>query len=247
MKTGRHDLAQLRSLQDYNVKLALESVPGVSQVASLGGFVKQYQMTIDPNRLLAYNIPLMKVMEAVKKSNRDVEGRVLEFSGIEYMVRGRGYIKRPQGSREHRCRHGRRGTPIYLKDVAEVRLGPEIRRGLADLDGQGEVAAGIVVVRFGENVLNVIDRVKEKIRNDIAPSLPKGVEIVTTYDRSDLIRALHRHAQGGDHQARHRGERGLHRLSLPPAERSGGDSDAPGCHHHFLHLHVLPGASPPTS
>jgi Cu(I)/Ag(I) efflux system membrane protein CusA/SilA len=186
-KTGRHDLAELRTIQDYNVKLAIESVPGVSQVASLGGFVKQYQITIDPNRLLAYNIPLMAVIEAVKKSNRDVEGRVLELSGIEYMIRGRGYIKGLQDLAGIAVSTDGRGTPVLLKDVADIRLGPEIRRGLAELDGQGEVAAGIVVVRFGENVLNVIERVKERIKNDIVPSLPKGVEIVTTYDRSDLI------------------------------------------------------------
>ncbi|HLA27377.1 MAG TPA: CusA/CzcA family heavy metal efflux RND transporter [Syntrophales bacterium] len=187
-KTGKHDLAELRSLQDYNLKLALESVSGVSQVASLGGFVKQYQITIDPNRLLAFNIPLMSVMEAVKKSNRDVEGRVLEFSGIEYMIRGRGYIKNLKDLENISVGADGRGTPILLKDVATIKLGPEIRRGLAELDGKGEVAAGIVVVRFGENVLNVIERVKEKIKTTIAPSLPKGVEVVTTYDRSDLIR-----------------------------------------------------------
>ncbi len=187
-KTGGHDLAQLRSLQDYNVKLAIESVPGVSQVASLGGFVKQYQIAIDPNRLLAFNIPLMAIMEAVKKSNSDVEGRVLEFSGIEYMVRGRGYIKSLKDLESISVGSDGRGTPVFLKDVATIKLGPEIRRGLAELDGKGEVAAGIVVVRFGENVLNVIERVKERIKKDIAPSLPKGVEIVTTYDRSDLIR-----------------------------------------------------------
>jgi len=186
-KTGRHDLAQLRTVQDYNVKLAIESVPGVSQVASVGGFVKQYQITIDPNRLLAYNIPLMAVMEAVKKSNRDVEGRVIEFSGIEYMIRGRGYIKNLKDLAEIAVTTDGRGTPVLLKDVADIKLGPEIRRGLAELDGKGEVAAGIVVVRFGENVLNVIERVKERIKKDIVPSLPKGVEIVTTYDRSDLI------------------------------------------------------------
>ena len=186
-KNGKHDLAQLRTLQDYNLKLAIESVPGVSQVASVGGFVKQYQITVDPNRLLAYNIPLMTVMEAVKKSNRDVEGRVLEFSGIEYMLRGRGYIKSVKDLENIPIGGGGQGTPILLKDVANVNLGPEIRRGVAELDGRGEVAAGIVIVRFGENVLNVIERVKDKIRKDIAPSLPKGVEVVTTYDRSDLI------------------------------------------------------------
>jgi copper/silver efflux system protein len=185
---GNLDLAQLRSLQDWNLKLAIESVPGVAQVASLGGFVKQYQITLDPNRLLGYNIPITKVMEAVRRSNLDVEGRVIEFSGVEYMVRGRGYIKNIKDIETISVGTNGNGTPIYLKDVANIQLGPEIRRGIAELDGKGEVAAGIVIVRFGENVLNVIDRVKEKIRTHIEPSLPKGVKIVPTYDRSDLIR-----------------------------------------------------------
>jgi Cu(I)/Ag(I) efflux system membrane protein CusA/SilA len=186
-ETGGHDLSDLRSIQDYNIKLALESIPGVSQVASLGGFVKQYQVTVDPNRLDAYNLPITKVMEAIRKSNRDVEGRVLEWSGVEYMVRGRGYIKSLKDLEAIAVGANPAGTPIFLKDVARIQLGPEIRRGLAELDGKGEVAAGIVVVRFGENVLDVIERVKEKIKKDIAPSLPEGVKIVTTYDRSDLI------------------------------------------------------------
>lgn len=185
-ETGQHDLSELRSVQDWNIKLALESVPGVSQVASIGGFVKQYQITVDPNKLISYNVPIQKVMEAVRKSNKDVEGRVIEFSGVEYMIRGRGYIKNlrdieniPVGSNV--------GTPVLLKDIAHVQIGPEIRRGIAELDGRGEVAGGIVVVRFGENVLNVIERVKDKIKKDVEPSLPKGVKIITTYDRTDLI------------------------------------------------------------
>ena len=187
-KTGNHNLAELRSLQDWYLKLALESVPGVSQVASIGGFVKQYQVTIDPNHLQSYNIPITRVIEAIRRSNREVEGRVIEFSGIEYTVRGRGYIKTVKDLETVPVGTDGTGTPVYLKDIANVRLGPEIRRGLADLDGKGEVTGGIVVVRFGENVLSVIDRVKEKIRKDIEPGLPKGVEIVTTYDRSNLIR-----------------------------------------------------------
>ena len=186
-ETGQHDLAQLRTIQDYNIKLALESVPGVSQVASIGGFVKQYQVTVDPNRLTAFNIPITKVMEAIRKSNRDVEGRVLELSGVEYMVRGRGYIQTTKDLEDIPVGGGSGGTPVFLRDVARVQIGPEIRRGLADLDGRGEVAGGIVVVRFGENVLNVIDRVKERLKRDVEPSLPYGVKIVTTYDRSDLI------------------------------------------------------------
>jgi copper/silver efflux system protein len=187
-ETGGHDLSELRSLQDYNLKLALESVPGVSQVASIGGFVKQYQVTVDPNRLAAYNITMPKITEAIRKSNRDVEGRVLELSGTEYMVRGRGYIKAIGDIEDIAVGVSPGGTPVFLRDVARVQLGPEIRRGLADLDGKGEVAGGIVVVRFGENVLDVIERVKKKIERDIIPSLPKGVKIVTTYDRSDLIK-----------------------------------------------------------
>jgi len=186
-ETGQYDLSQLRTVQDYTIKLALESVPGVSQVASVGGFVKQYQITVDPNRLAAFNIPITKVMEAVKKSNSDVEGRVLEFSGVEYMIRGRGYVNSLRDIENIAVGSNGTGTPVFLRDVARVRLGPEIRRGLAELDGKGEVAGGIVVVRFGENVLNVIDRVKEKIRNNIEPSLPKGMKVTVTYDRSDLI------------------------------------------------------------
>jgi len=186
-ETGQHDLAQLRTIQDYNIKLALESVQGVSQVASIGGFVKQYQVTVDPNRLAAFNIPITKVLEAVKKSNRDVEGRVLELSGVEYMVRGRGYIQSTKDIEDIPLGSGSGGTPVFIRDVASVQIGPEIRRGLADLDGRGEVAGGIVVVRFGENVLNVIERVKERLKRDVEPSLPQGVKIVTTYDRSDLI------------------------------------------------------------
>jgi Cu(I)/Ag(I) efflux system membrane protein CusA/SilA len=186
-ETGGQDLSELRTIQDYNVKLALESVPGVSQVASIGGFVKQYQVNIDPDRLLAYGIPITKVIETVRRSNSDIEGRVIEFSGAEYVVRGRGYIKTLQDLETIPVGSDGSGTPVFLKDIAQVRLGPEIRRGVADLDGRGEVAGGIVVVRYGENVLNVINRVKERIKVDIQPSLPKGVQIVTTYDRSDLI------------------------------------------------------------
>src|SRR5512135_3309979 len=187
-ESGTHDLSQLRSLQDWTLKYAIESVPGVSEVASVGVFVKQYQITIDPNRLMAYNLPLPKVMDAVRRSNRDVEGRVVEWSGREYMVRGRGYIHDKADIEKIAVATNERGTPILLRDIATVQLGPEIRRGAADLDGKGETVGGIVVVRFGENVLDVIDRVKTKIV-ELKPSLPEGVRIVTTYDRSELIRS----------------------------------------------------------
>ena len=185
-ETGAYDLSQLRSLQDWTLKYAIESVPGVSQVASVGGFVKQYQITVDANRLLAYKLSLMKVMEAVRRSNRDVEGRVVEWSGREYMVRGRGYIKDKTDIEKIAVGTDGKGTPILLRDIAAVQLGPEIRRGVAELDGRGEAVGGIVVVRFGENVLSVIERVKEKIK-EITPTLPQGVKIVITYDRSELI------------------------------------------------------------
>lgn len=185
-ETGTHDLAQLRSLQDWTLKYALSSVPGVSEVASVGGFVKQYQITVDPNRTHAYKLSLMKIMEAVRRSNSDVEGRVVEWSGREYMIRGRGYIKDKTDIEKIVVGTDGKGTPVLLRDVATVRLGPEMRRGAGELDGKGEAVGGIVVVRFGENVLGVIERVKEKI-NEIRPSLPEGVRIVTTYDRSELI------------------------------------------------------------
>ena len=186
-KTGKYDLAELRSMQDYNLKLAIESVPGVSQVASIGGFVKQYQIALDPVKLQGYNIPLAKVLQSVRAGNQDIEGRVLDFNGLEYVIRGRGYIKSIKDIENIAVAADNSGTPVLIKNIASVQLGPEQRRGIADLNGEGEVAGGIVVVRFGQNVLSVIDRVKAKIANDIAPSLPKGVEVVTTYDRSDLI------------------------------------------------------------
>ncbi len=184
-ETGKHDLAQLRSLQDWTLKYALASVPGVSEVASVGGFVKQYQITVEPNKTHAYNLSLMKIMEAVRRSNSDVEGRVIEWSGREYMIRGRGYIK-DKTDVEKIVVGSNKGTPILLRDVAAVQLGPEMRRGAGELDGKGETVGGIVVVRFGENVLGVIERAKEKIK-EIEQTLPEGVKIVTTYDRSELI------------------------------------------------------------
>ena len=186
-ESGSLNLADLRSLQDFTVKLAVESTPGVAQVASIGGFVKQYQVTVDPARLLAYNIPLTAVLESVRRSNIDVEGRVIESAGREFAVRGRGYIQNLEDLAGTVVATDRAGTPVLLKHVAKVQFGPEIRRGVADLDGKGEVAGGIVIVRFGENVLNVIERVKEKLKKDVGPALPQGVKIVTTYDRSDLI------------------------------------------------------------
>jgi copper/silver efflux system protein len=186
-ETGRLNQADLRTLQDYNLKLGLESVPGVAQVASIGGFVKQYQVNVDPVKLKAYNISLSKVVDAVRRSNLDVEGRLLDLTGAEYMIRGRGYIKGTADIEDIALGSDANGTPVLVKNIASVAIGPEIRRGVADLDGKGEITGGIVIVRFGQNVLDVIERVKEKLNIDIAPSLPKGVKVVVTYDRSDLI------------------------------------------------------------
>ena len=185
-KTGRHDLAELRSLQDWHVRYWVESVPGVAEAASVGGYVQQYQVDIDPNKLVSYNIPLQKVIEAIRRSNNDVGGRVVEYSGREYMVRGLGYIRNVADIRNVPLAVSENGTPVYVRDVANVHLGPDIRRGMADFNGEGEVVGGIVVVRYGENALAVIKRVKEKLE-EIRNSLPEGVEIIPVYDRSDLI------------------------------------------------------------
>jgi Cu(I)/Ag(I) efflux system membrane protein CusA/SilA len=187
--SNTHSLDELRSYQDWTLRYAIQSVPGVAEVASIGGFVKQYQITVDPNRLSAYNLPLDKVVESVRESNNEVGGRVLEFSGAEYMVRGRGYSKSISDF-ESIVVKVEDGVPVLLKDIARVELGPEIRRGVSDLDGTGDTVGGIVIMRHGENALNVINRVKAKFE-EMKASLPKGVNIVTTYDRSDLIlRAL---------------------------------------------------------
>jgi Cu(I)/Ag(I) efflux system membrane protein CusA/SilA len=185
-RLGTHSLDQLRSYQDWTLRYALQSVPGVAEVASIGGYVRQYQITVDPNRLAAYDLPLATVVEAVRNSNSEVGGRLIEWSGTEYMVRGRGYSKTLEDFGSIVVKTGTGGVPVLLKDVARVGLGPELRRGVADLDGTGDHVGGIVIMRQGENALNVIQRVKEKL-NDLAPSLPKGVEFVTTYDRADLI------------------------------------------------------------
>src|SRR5881398_951712 len=184
--SGKHDLAELRSIQDWNLRYALASVKGVSEVAPVGGFVKQYQVDLDPNALVAYNIPLSDVVSAIKASNADVGGKTFEIATTEYFVRGRGYIK-SVADIENIVLKVENGTPIYLKNVGNVHLGGDIRRGVAELDGKGETVGGIVVMRYGENALNVIDGVKKKIQ-ELKLSLPPGVRIVPTYDRSDLIR-----------------------------------------------------------
>ncbi len=186
-RSGKHDLSELRSFQDWTLRYALAAVPGVAEVASLGGYEKQYQVTIDPARLLAYRLPLRDAIEAIRMSNQDVGGRVLEFAEHEYAVRGRGYLTGVADLETVVVGTDGRGTPVRLRDVGRVQIGGNMRRGFAELDGEGEVAAGIVVMRFGENALSVLDRVKQRIE-ELRPSFPEGVELVPTYDRSGLIR-----------------------------------------------------------
>ncbi len=185
-ETGHHDLAELRSFQDWYLRYWLLSVDGVAEVAGVGGFVRQYQINLDPTKVLAYKLSLPHIIETIRQSNEDVGGRVVEFSGIEYMIRGRGYIKSVSDIEKIAVGVSQNGTPILLRDVATVRLGPDMRRGMVELDGKGEVVGGVVIMRFGENALAVIERIKLKLK-ELEPSMPKGVKVVTTYDRSDLI------------------------------------------------------------
>jgi Cu(I)/Ag(I) efflux system membrane protein CusA/SilA len=187
-KSGKHDLAALRTYQDWYLRYALQSVPGVSEVAGIGGFQKQYQVTIDPNRLQAYKLSIMEVMKAIQKSNNEVGGRLIEWAGTEYMVCGKGYVKSTADLEKVVVKTNETGTPVLLRDVADIALGPQIRRGIMDWNGEGDAVGGIVVMRHGENALDVIHRVKAKIA-DLKGSLPDGVEIVPAYDRSELIQS----------------------------------------------------------
>ena len=184
--TGRHSLDELRSYQDWTLRYYLKSVPGVAEVAPLGGFVRQYQVQVDPNRLRTFNLPIARVLDAVRAGNNDVGGRLVEMTGAEYMVRGRGYAKSAADIGDIVLARSENGVPVRVRDVGAVALGPDIRRGVADLDGMGDTVAGIVVMREGENALHVIERVKAKLA-DLEPALPPGVKVVTVYDRSDLI------------------------------------------------------------
>jgi Cu(I)/Ag(I) efflux system membrane protein CusA/SilA len=185
-KTGQNNLQQMRSFNDWYLRYWLSSVPGVAEVATIGGFVKQYQVNVDPNRLLAYKVPLVQVMDAVRNGNNEVGARSLEMTGKEYVVRGRGYIQSIADIQNLAVAVGNNGTPIRVRDVARVELGPEMRRGVAELNGEGEVTGGTVIVRYGQNVRDVIEHIKTKL-SELKSSLPPGVEVVTTYDRSDLI------------------------------------------------------------
>jgi copper/silver efflux system protein len=187
-ESGQHDLAELRSFQDWYLRYWLQSVPGVAEVASIGGFVKQYQVQVDPNKLLGYHLSLKQLIGAIRQSNNDVGGRVLEVNAREYMVRGRGYIQSLEDIRQIAVTTDPQGTPITVRDLALVTLGPDMRRGVAELDGRGETVGGIIVMRYGENALAVIERIKAKV-TEITPSLPAGMQIIPVYDRSQLILA----------------------------------------------------------
>ena len=184
--SGQNDLAQLRSLQDWYLRYPLQTVDGVAEVASVGGYVKQYQVEVDPNALQRYNISLNMIKTAIKMSNRDVGGRLVEMAETEYMVRSSGYIQSIEDLKSIPVTIDKNGTPIRLQDVAQVHTGPELRRGLVDLDGEGEVAGGVVIMRYGENALATIKAVREKLES-LKSGLPDGVEIVPVYDRGDLI------------------------------------------------------------
>ena len=186
-RSGTHDLAQLRSLQDWFLKYELQTVPGVSEVATIGGMVKQYQVVLNPSSLRAYGLPLSTIKAAIQRGNQETGGSVIEMSEAEYMVRASGYINELDDLRHIPLGINDRGTPILLKDIAEVRLGPQLRRGIAELDGEGEVVGGIIVMRFGENALTTIEGVKKKL-SELKHGLPDGVEIVETYNRANLIR-----------------------------------------------------------
>jgi Cu(I)/Ag(I) efflux system membrane protein CusA/SilA len=185
-RTGERDLSELRSIQDWYLRYELQTVPGVSEVASLGGFVRQYQVEVDPNALVSYGVSLSQVRSAIERSNTDVGGRLLEIAESEFMVRGLGNLASLEDIAQIAVAADGQGTPVLLRDLAYIHRGPELRRGLAELNGEGEVAAGIVVMRFGENALEVIENVKKKLEQ-LQAGLPKGVEIVTVYDRSSLI------------------------------------------------------------
>jgi len=185
-ESGDYDLSDLRSIQDWYLKYELTSVPGVSEVASVGGYVKQYQVEVDPDKLLAYNIPLSKIKMAIQRSNKDVGGRLIEMAETEFMVRGLGYIQSVEDLKSVPLGIDEDGTPILIRNIAQVKIGPELRRGIAEKDGTGEVVGGIIVMRFGENALEVIKNVKKKLK-ELEQGLPQGVKIKTAYDRSGLI------------------------------------------------------------
>lgn len=185
-RSGQHDISQLRSLQDWFLKYELQTVPGVSEVAAVGGMVKQYQVTVSPEKLRAFNIPLAHIQMAIKQANQEVGASVVEMAEAEYMVRASGYIQNEADLANIPLGVNSNGTPLLLKDVADIGIGPQMRRGIAELNGEGETVGGVVVMRFGENAQTTINGVKAKLEQ-LQAGLPEGVEVVTVYDRSGLI------------------------------------------------------------
>ena len=185
-RTGQHDLSQLRSLQDWFLKYELQTVPGVAEVATIGGMVRQYQVVVDPDKLRAFGMTLASVKRAIQNANQETGGSVVEMGEAEYMVRATGYLQGLEDLSDVPLGVDANGTPVLLSDIAELRLGPQMRRGIAELDGEGEVVGAVIVMRWGENALKTIDAVKDRLA-ELQRSLPDGVEIVTTYDRSALI------------------------------------------------------------
>jgi Cu(I)/Ag(I) efflux system membrane protein CusA/SilA len=185
-RSGKHDLGELRSLQDWFLKFELQTVEGVSEVAAIGGMVRQYQVVVDPDKLRAYNIPLGRVRDAIQRGNQETGGRVIEMAEAEYMIRATGYVDSLDDLENIPLKTTAEGVPVLIRDVARVRFGPELRRGIGELNGEGEAVGGVIIMRFGENALATIERVKQRLE-ELKQSLPEGVEIVETYDRSALI------------------------------------------------------------
>ena len=217
-KSGKHSLADLRSFQDWTLRYALESVKGVSEVASVGGFVKQYQVDLDPNALVAYNLSVKDIASAIQASNNDVGGKTSEVATTEYFVRGHGYIRAPADI-EDIVLKVQNGTPVYVKNIARVHLGGDLRRGVAELDGKGEVVGGIVVMRYGENALNVISGIKKKLQ-ELKSSLPDGVANHSDLRSQRNHQESHRNASGKAHRRKHCGGAGLYRFPLACAIRA---------------------------
>ena len=184
--TGQRSLADMRAYQDWYLRYYLKAIPGVAEVAPIGGFTRQYQVNVDPRRLQGYGIPISRVVDAVRGGNSETGGRLVEFGGTEYMIRGRGYARSIHDFEDIVLTASDTGVPVRIKDIGEVTIGPDYRRGVSELNGQGEAVSGIVIMRNGENALQVIDRVKAKIK-EIEPGLPPGTKIVPVYDRSQLI------------------------------------------------------------
>ena len=230
----------LRAIQDWFLRFELKTVPDVSEVATVGGMVKQYQVVVDPERLKAYNLPLKQVIDAIRAANRDFGGSVLELAEAEYMVRVKGYLRTLDDFRAIPLMVGDGGTPVRLADVARIQVGPEMRRGIAELDGEGEVTGAIIVMRTGRDALATIDAVKAKL-DALKPGLRPGVEIVTVYDRSDLIKTVDNHGAGHAGRAVRRRGADLHRFPVPPAQRVRRDHRAAAGRADGVHRDALPG------